>query len=215
MPNISPCPSCGKKLKTPDGAAGKKLRCPQCQSVLLITDDGLELAGKAPAGAPVKKEVQPAKKRPVDDDEVEEKPKKKKTVVEDDVVEEEEALPSKKKKKGGIPLWVWLASGGGLAAVLVVVLILVLSGGNKFGKLKEGMTAQEVKDILGEPATGDLKTFGMWFDPPISAKDYQDIANGKKQAPETKEVLSITFADGKVKEIARLSGKELKGGRRF
>jgi hypothetical protein len=30
------CPKCGKKLKAPDTAAGKKARCPQCQTVLTL-----------------------------------------------------------------------------------------------------------------------------------------------------------------------------------
>ena len=43
MPTISACPSCDKKLKTPDDAEGKKIRCPTCKTMLVITEDGLDI----------------------------------------------------------------------------------------------------------------------------------------------------------------------------
>src|SRR5437764_919780 len=35
---IHPCPSCDKKMRTPDDAEGKKLRCPHCQSMLVVAE---------------------------------------------------------------------------------------------------------------------------------------------------------------------------------
>jgi formylglycine-generating enzyme required for sulfatase activity len=36
---LTPCPSCGAKLSVPSTAAGKKIRCPKCQTVVAITAD--------------------------------------------------------------------------------------------------------------------------------------------------------------------------------
>jgi formylglycine-generating enzyme required for sulfatase activity/serine/threonine protein kinase len=36
---MTPCPSCGAKLSVPSTAAGKKIRCPKCQTVVAITAD--------------------------------------------------------------------------------------------------------------------------------------------------------------------------------
>ena len=36
---MAPCPSCGAKLSVPSTAAGKKIRCPKCQTVVAITAD--------------------------------------------------------------------------------------------------------------------------------------------------------------------------------
>jgi hypothetical protein len=35
MPIIVPC-GCGKQLRVPDAAAGKKTRCPACQAVIPV-----------------------------------------------------------------------------------------------------------------------------------------------------------------------------------
>ena len=34
---LTPCPSCGAKLAVPSTAAGKKIRCPKCQTIVAIT----------------------------------------------------------------------------------------------------------------------------------------------------------------------------------
>ena len=36
---MTPCPSCGAKLSVPSTAAGKKIRCPKCQTIVAITAD--------------------------------------------------------------------------------------------------------------------------------------------------------------------------------
>jgi LSD1 subclass zinc finger protein len=115
MPAVHSCPSCDKSLKLPDGAEAKKMKCPGCQSVLLITEDGLELASKqAVQSAPAKsarkappppddeeeeEEERPAKakkRRPVDeDDEDEDEPRSKKRRAEED--DEDEPRPKKRR----------------------------------------------------------------------------------------------------------------------
>src|ERR1051326_3194878 len=105
MSAVVPCPSCEKKLKTPDGAEGKKIRCPNCKTVLLITEDGVELPEEAVGAITSKPGARPAKKRPVEDDEDEdERParSKKRVAVDDDEDEpddEDEDRPSRRKKK--------------------------------------------------------------------------------------------------------------------
>jgi hypothetical protein len=57
MPISVFCPKCGKKLKAPDTAAGKKAKCPQCQTVLTlpaagtVQDEVLDAEAITPPGA--------------------------------------------------------------------------------------------------------------------------------------------------------------------
>ena len=85
MPEIIPCPGCDKKIKVPDGAEGKKLRCANCESILLVTEDGLEVAKKAAVQTTTDKpSSRPARKpAPVDEDE-EDRPKSKRRKQDDD-----------------------------------------------------------------------------------------------------------------------------------
>lgn len=48
MPLQVVCPSCNAKLKAPDSAAGKRTKCPKCQTVIAVPAD----APQAPAGSP-------------------------------------------------------------------------------------------------------------------------------------------------------------------
>ena len=48
MPIEFPCNSCGKKLRVPDTAVGKKARCPNCQTVNVVA-----AAAEAPVAEPV------------------------------------------------------------------------------------------------------------------------------------------------------------------
>ena len=36
MPDIISCTQCGKKMKVPDSASGKKVRCPSCKAVIAV-----------------------------------------------------------------------------------------------------------------------------------------------------------------------------------
>jgi len=198
MPTISTCPSCDKKLKTPDGAEGRKLRCPGCSAALLITEDGLVPAEATPK--PSKSRSGPRQ------EEEDEKPRRGRRRDEDE--DEEEERPRRARKGGGIPLWVWLTGGGVLGAgLLILIFVLVLGGGgNKFDKIKEGMTDKEVTSLLGEPTTGDTKLVGVWYYPPLK-KD--DLSNFEKLG-RVKEVMTINFKDGKVKSINRIKASDMK-----
>src|SRR5947209_15727172 len=37
MPLAVACPACGKKLKAPDGSAGKRVKCPHCGDPFTVT----------------------------------------------------------------------------------------------------------------------------------------------------------------------------------
>jgi LSD1 subclass zinc finger protein len=225
MPAIHPCPSCEKKLKIPDGAEGKKIRCPHCKTLLLISEDGLELAEGAPAAAAAKPAAKPAKKRPVEDDEDDDRPAKKRGRDDDEEEDEDDRprskkkapardndedepaddddddRPSRRKKKGGpsffskIPKWGWYAGGGGVAAILILIILFVfVLGGSDFGKIKDGMTEDEVTKILGKPnlsmsSNGKLVA-GRWLKPdPLKPK----------------EAIDISFEGGKVKKKERVT----------
>jgi len=217
---VSACPSCDKKLKTPEDAEGKKIRCPGCQTMLVITEDGLEEFEDAPVRTGVKKAgAGPSRKRAVDDDEDDE-PRKKRRSRDDDDEDDDDApkskrrsrdddddddddRPRKKKKKRGIPMWVWLASGGGgLVVILLILFLFVFGGGSNFDKIKEGMTSKEVTDILGEPFEGDTKSTGVWLYPRIDKKDIKDMSDMSKLA-KVKESLTVFFENGKVKKVVK------------
>lgn len=74
MPSIHPCPSCDKKIRVPDDAEGKKIRCPSCQAVVLITEDGLEAVKSTGV-----KSGAPARKRAVEDDDDDDAPRKRRS----------------------------------------------------------------------------------------------------------------------------------------
>lgn len=107
MPISVQCPSCSAKLNAPDAAAGKRVKCPKCQTVVPIpAADPIEAAEVVdePAPPPVKRKPEPADEpddRPKkkaskwEDDEADEKPKKKSR--RDD--EEEDERPKKKSRR--------------------------------------------------------------------------------------------------------------------
>ncbi len=207
MPEVIPCPGCDKNIKVPDGLEGKKLRCPGCQSILLVTANGLKLAKKEAVTAPSGKSSKPAPKKsaPRDEDEDDRDDRD-----EDDEDDAPRRKPGKRGRSGrGIPMWVWFAGGGGLAAVLlIVVLIIVLSGGgNKFDKIKEGMTEKEVTDILGKPTVSIFGT-AVYYDPPLDEKDLMNL----EKASKVKAVMTIQYENGKVKTKEVLKGGEISAG---
>jgi len=58
MSIVFECPSCGKRTQAPDELAGKKARCPKCQTVIQVPSSGSAegapaAAEAAPAAAPV------------------------------------------------------------------------------------------------------------------------------------------------------------------
>jgi hypothetical protein len=221
MPAVHECPSCDKKIKIPDGAEGKKLKCPGCQTSLLITEDGLELAQKQAvqsAAKPTRKaaprdeddEDEPrAKKRRGDDDEDDDDEPRSKKRRGDDDEDDEDDRPAKKRKKGGMPMWVWLAAGGGgVVVVLIILFVFVLGGGGtKFKEVKKGMTDKQVVDLIGPPMDGDTKTVGQWYNPKTTKGD---LAAGK--VLNMKESLTVTFKDGKVENVIYFNIDDLAKG---
>src|SRR5262245_3040168 len=145
---ILACPSCGMKIKVLE-AEGKKVRCPGCDKVLAVSEDGLELAARTEV-----KSSAPARDRS-DDDDRDDRPRRSRRDQDDDDEprrrsrdDDERRRPRPKKSQGGMPWWVWLIIGGGSAAIVAVVLVLLLKGGSKFDKVKDGMTRKEVIDLL-------------------------------------------------------------------
>ncbi len=153
MPIVVVCP-CGAKLKAPDAAAGKRVKCPKCASALLVPApeaDYVEVEDDPlPAPTPAKKKPmlvddddapRPAKKptaarskpapvevnEAVDDDE-DDAPKAKRRRDED---EDDDDTPKKRKGKKGkkeqakSKLPLILGIGGGVFVLLTVVGIIV------------------------------------------------------------------------------------------
>ena len=108
MPIPVTCPGCSAKMKAPDGAAGKKIKCPKCQEAITVPAaeelDDFEVVEDAPAKKPAPAAAKPKVKAVAEDDDEDEdeKPKKKKKpakAVEEDDDEEEDEKPKKKKAK--------------------------------------------------------------------------------------------------------------------
>jgi hypothetical protein len=187
---ISVCPDCDNKLRVPDGAQGKKIRCPACENLLLVTARGLKLADEEAVTA--SRPTSGSKNRASRDD--------------DDDDRDDDDRPSRVRKKksrsrsgGGIPLWVWLVGGGGLAAVLVgVLLFFLLSGGSDFSKVKKGMTEEEVTKLVGKPdhslGLGGSK-FCTWV-------------KGSLTSPS--ELLQIQFQNGKAEMVRHRTAEQMK-----
>jgi len=78
VPIVVTCPECKAKLKAPEGLVGKKVKCPGCQSAVLVTEPAAAPAPAAPRPQAVAK--LPAKKKsdePLDDlDDLDESPRK-------------------------------------------------------------------------------------------------------------------------------------------
>ena len=106
MPIPVICGSCGTKLVAPDAAAGKKVKCRNCQAIIPVPEpvaEEFEFVEDAPVVAvrpavPVKPKVKPAVVVEEDEGEFDAAPKKKAKaaiVVEDD---EDDEVPAPKKK---------------------------------------------------------------------------------------------------------------------
>jgi hypothetical protein len=226
MPTISACPSCDKKLKTPEGGDGRKIRCPGCKTELVVTAAGLTLPDekngvrkerpsprdddrlRRDRPSPRDEDEAPRRSRRDEDfDEEDDRPRRsrRREDEEDDRPrrsrrDEDEDLPrrrSRKGKSGGVPLWVWLSIGGGvLTLTLIVVLLFVFIGGGD--KIKVGMTEAEVKAALGEPMV-NLMGRAVYTDPPLKP---EDLLNFEKQA-KVKDVYLVIFEGGKVKKFKK------------
>src|SRR5262249_26009680 len=173
---VAVCPSCDRKLKAPEGAEGRKIRCPGCSATLLVSGGELSLVPELATGT---RGGRPERRARPDDEE--DRPRRSRRSDPDE--EDYEDRPRKRRRSGGgIPVWVWIAGGGGLLAVggLVLVLVLVLGGGG-FDKIKEGMSEKEVTDIMGKPD-----------------QEFLMSGNGSMMWKKSDKVLVVAFQNGKV-----------------
>jgi len=185
---VAVCPSCDRKLKAPEGAEGRKIRCPGCSATLLVSGGELSLVPeRIPSARPERAD---RRARPDEEDDRPRRPRRSDPDEEDD-----EDRPRKRRRSGGggIPLWVWIAGGGGLLAVggLILVLVLVLGGGG-YDKIKEGMSEKEVTDIMGKPD-----------------QEFIMSGNGSMLWKKSDKVIVVVFQNGKVQKKERIDPKEM------
>ena len=95
------CPGCSAKLNAPDAAAGKKVKCPRCQSAMLVPEALPEAAAfeVVDEPQPTKKPIAKVKADVLLDDDEADRPRKKKPALFDDDEDNEDDRPRKKKKK--------------------------------------------------------------------------------------------------------------------
>jgi uncharacterized protein len=70
MPISATCPTCGTKLKAPDTAMGKKIKCPKCASLIPIAAEGDEAASAVATTPSSKGKAKPRNDGPEELDEV-------------------------------------------------------------------------------------------------------------------------------------------------
>jgi len=80
MPIAIACPSCGARLTAPDAAAGKRVKCAKCQTVVPIpeSDSGFEVVEAPPVARPARPAV-PVRKPTAVVEEDDDKPLRPKT----------------------------------------------------------------------------------------------------------------------------------------
>ena len=136
------CSNCSARLNAPDGAAGKKVKCPKCQTAIVVPE-----AVSSPFEV-VEEELPPTKLPAA-------KPKKVQAVVEE---EDEEDRPRKKKRRKGRD------EEGGVSTTRnivmgVVLIILVAVAAYIFyqrSKEKEGDAKASPKATPGTPESTGL-----------------------------------------------------------
>jgi hypothetical protein len=169
------CPACAGKLSVPEDAVGQTVRCPACDRILSVSANGLTIDDRA-AGASPREAVSP--------DSID--------------VNRENSKPAigpgrRSANPFGLPFRVppqsiWLVVG-----LLLVLVVLLGRGGGDFYELKPGMPETEIKDVLGKPLTesGDeAERVCVW------------VAPKKVRMPQSKEVLILTFRNGKLAKTA-------------
>ncbi|CAN5607420.1 hypothetical protein BH11PLA2_BH11PLA2_06520 [soil metagenome] len=131
------CPECNSRLNAPDAAAGKRVKCPKCATVMQIpaVDDGFEVVDEGNGfevvdEAPAKPKAKPApKRRLMDEDDDDDRPRRKRKVVdeydddddeEDDEDEDDRPRKIKAKKKATGSSKLPLITSGAIAAVLLL-----------------------------------------------------------------------------------------------
>jgi hypothetical protein len=103
MPIAVVCSNCSARLNAPDGAAGKKVKCPKCQSPIVVPDiqpmqfevvEDEPAPARRPAGKPTRV------KAAVEDDD-DDRPRRKRRSEEEEDDEDDDDLPRKKKRRKG------------------------------------------------------------------------------------------------------------------
>ena len=106
MPLKIACAGCNAVLNVPEEAAGKRVKCPKCQSVLIVPNAGpdFEMVDETPAASPkakprpsVVRDEEPKRSRRKDDDDDE--PRSKKRRSRDDDEEDDEPRPARRKSR--------------------------------------------------------------------------------------------------------------------
>jgi hypothetical protein len=153
MPITVLCPSCSAKLNAPDAAAGKKVKCPRCQSLMVVPQPAAEpldfevVEEESPRPSAPAAAAQP--KRPtrvkadvyVDDDD--ERPRKRSRVAEDDSDDEDDDRPRKKKKKPAADNTMLIRN---IVGGVVLVVLLGIAGYifyDRFQKSKENTASNK------------------------------------------------------------------------
>ena len=115
------CSECERDMKVKDELAGRKIKCPECGSVLMVPS-GAKKASAVVAGAPARA------------------PK-----LERDLGEEDRPRKKKKKKKSNKGLLIALGIAGVLLLGGGVVLIVVLTGGGDDGSKKQASADKKLE----------------------------------------------------------------------
>lgn len=125
MPIPFECTGCGKKLKVKDDAAGKRIKCPDCQAVLTVpkpeVDEDDFLGGLDEA---VKQEKKRPRAEPVEDDEDAEDYESAPRASSSKRRTKKTSTKSKSSSGSGAAATVFKAIGGGLFGLLVLLGII-------------------------------------------------------------------------------------------
>ncbi|MDB5336897.1 MAG: hypothetical protein JWN70_2516 [Planctomycetaceae bacterium] len=198
------CPNCEKTLKMKDEAAGKKVRCPDCATVISIPATSTDSDDDFANG--LEETVSPQRKRrvPKDDDNFDDMP----------VLKPRSQKSSKKKAnklQSSETNWLLIGGcgGGGLVAILLVVMLVATT--NQAPKVQEApkvdvqvgekdRVQSDVRSIINALYSGDVDT-GLRFTSPkvielmggaAKAKSELTIAQSKIQSIGLK-IESLTF----------------------
>jgi predicted Zn finger-like uncharacterized protein len=139
------CPHCEAKLKVPETAAGKKIRCPKCNESFKVPADDEEPTAVAPKASALK--AKRARQRADDDDE--EVARRGRSAREDDDEDEEPARKRRPRKSAGNQRRVWWIVGSSVGLVLVaggiVAGLLIFSGKSSAYKKREAISRQTIE----------------------------------------------------------------------
>ncbi len=181
MPFRTECSSCGKKLQIRDELAGKKVKCPACNTVFVAA--GAEAATAVKAGPARSAAGASARSGPpaMSKENVSAKPMAKRPApppVEDEDNEELEERPVKSKKRrtekaGGSLLWVWItAAAVALIGIVVGIYFLFFTGPSGSGPIAQPKTPQV------PPANVQAKATLEPIAAPQSRKSLADLVPG-------------------------------------